>query len=353
MNSGEWSATDDWIVAQRPAKNAVDPWRPYAFLVEPERTRAGTVENVATIFLTNRECPFRCLMCDLWKNTTDSRVPAGAIPEQIAYALERLGGSASTGLGPVAPRLGASDQSSPHRDKPDGGGGHLPQPVARHIKLYNAGNFFDSQAIPPDEWPQIAALLSDLQTVIVESHPLLISERTLAWQRLLQPTLEVAMGLETVHPDVLPRLNKRMTLADFERAARFLCDHDVGVRAFILLRPPFLSEAEGVHWAKRSLDYAFDVGVECCVVIPTRSGNGAMERLQEQGDFQPPCLESLEEVLDYGIDLHRGRVFADLWDLEGFYDCPRCGKARKQRLHEMNLTQRILPAITCSCRGSP
>ncbi|HMC65711.1 MAG TPA: hypothetical protein VKI65_12295, partial [Gemmataceae bacterium] len=69
--TGRWD--DARIVALRPPKNAVDPSRPYAFLVEPERTREGTVEDTAAVFLTNRECPFRCLMCDLWKNTTDQR----------------------------------------------------------------------------------------------------------------------------------------------------------------------------------------------------------------------------------------------------------------------------------------
>ena len=83
-----------------------------------------------------------------------------------------------------------------------------------------------------------------------------------------------------------------------------------------MLRPPYLDEAEGVEWAKRSLRYAFDVGVECCVVIPTRDGNGAMERLRAEGLWAPPRLESLEEVLEYGVGLRRGRVFADLWDIE-------------------------------------
>src|SRR5205823_2935469 len=129
-----------------------------------------------------------------------------------------------------------------------------------------------------------------------------------ALRDMLRPALQVAMGLETVHPDVLPRLNKRMTLADLERATRFLSSHDIAVRAFILLRPPFLDEPEGVHWAKESLRFAFDVGVECCVVIPTRPGNGALEELQRQGHFAPPRLESLEEVHEYGIGLRRGRV---------------------------------------------
>jgi radical SAM enzyme (TIGR01210 family) len=159
------------------------------------------------------------------------------------------------------------------------------------------------------------------------------------------------MGLETVHPDILPRLNKRMTLADFESATRFLTRNDIAVRAFILLRPPFLNEAEGVHWANESLRFAFDIGVECCAVIPTRAGNGAIDELQRQGHFTPPRIESLEEVLDYGISLKCGRVFADLWDAEKFFSCLRCGPERVKRLNAINLTQQPAPAVVCSCEA--
>src|SRR5262245_44507717 len=139
---------DARILALRGQKNVVDPSRPYSFLVEPERTREGTVEDTAVVFLTNRQCPFRCLMCDLWKNTTDQRVPDGAIAAQIEYALARL-------------------------------------PPARHVKLYNAGNFFDAQAIPLADWPRIAELLEPFRTVIVESHPRLIGRRCLDFRDLL------------------------------------------------------------------------------------------------------------------------------------------------------------------------
>ena len=83
-------ATAD-ILKARSVKNAVDPTRPYAFLVEPECTAQGLVEDVATIFLTNRECPFRCVFCDLWKNTTNDRVPVGSIPAQIRSEERRVG----------------------------------------------------------------------------------------------------------------------------------------------------------------------------------------------------------------------------------------------------------------------
>ena len=90
--------TDADILAARPPKQRLDPWQPYAFLVEPERTASGVIEDVATIFLTNKECPFRCTMCDLWKYTLDERVPLGAIPAQIDHALERLPAAKHSGV---------------------------------------------------------------------------------------------------------------------------------------------------------------------------------------------------------------------------------------------------------------
>jgi len=161
--------------------------------------------------------------------------------------------------------------------------------------------------------------------------------------------------LETVDPEVLPRLNKRMTLGDYERATTFLLEHGIGVRAFILLRTPFQSEEQGLEWAERSIEYAFSIGVECCSVIPTRTGNGAMEWLQEEGDFHPPSIQSVEAVLAYGIGLERGRVFVDLWDIERFFECQQCRPERFERLRKMNLSQEVLPLVECGCQevGSP
>ena len=300
------------ILAARPRKNLVDPRRPYAYLVEPEHAACGEVEDVATIFLTNGECPFRCLMCDLWKNTTDERVSVGAIPEQIAFALSHL-------------------------------------PPANHVKLYNSGNFFDRQAIPHEDFPAIAQCVASFETVIVENHPKLCSDHCLRFRDLLAGKLEIAIGLETIHPDVLPRLNKQMTTDDFLRAVRFLSANEIATRAFILLRPPSLSEAEGVEWAVRSMEFAFDAGVQCCSIIPTRGGNGVMEQLHANGSFTPPTFRSLETVLAEGLAMRCGRVFVDLWDAERFYDCERCGPARRDRLQQMNLTQKLLPAVSCDC----
>ncbi len=304
---------DRWILSLRGKKNRVDPWKPYAFSTEKERTLTGRAETVHTLFLTNRECPYRCLMCDLWKNTTDHKTPRGAIPAQIRWALQRL-------------------------------------PQAGHIKLYNSGSFFDPAAIPPDDYGAIAGLLSGYQSVLVENHPGLMSKRILEFRDLLQGRLQVALGLETIHPQVLRALNKKMTTDDFRNAAGWLRENEIPVRAFILLNPPFLSAGEGVEWSKKALDFAFDAGASTCVIIPTRSGNGAMDWLEENGYFSPPDIYTLEEVTEYGINLRRGNVFADLWDIELFSNCSQCLAARKKRLEQMNLTQSVPGPVTCTCR---
>ena len=125
------------------------------------------------------------------------------------------------------------------------------------------------------------------------------------------------------------------------------------MRAFVLVKPPFLNEAEGLEWAVKSAEFAFACGATAVSLIPTRSGNGAMERLMEAGEFAPPRLANLERALELAINLHRGRVFADTWNLEQFSACSTCLEKRRQRLHAINLTQEILPSIDCPvCGGS-
>ena len=304
---------DAWVLAQRPPHvPPTDLRRPHAAFAEPERSRAGIVEDVATLLLVNRECPFRCLMCDLWKYTVPQRVPDGAVAAQVAAGLAAF-------------------------------------PGVRHAKLYNAGNFFDAQAVPTSDLPAIAARVEHLETVVVECHPKLVGERASAFADGLGGSLDIAMGLETVDPRVLPLLNKRMTLDDYRRAVDFCLSRGMAVRAFILVRAPTQGEEEGIDWAIASIEWAQAAGVECCVAIPTRGGNGAMERLAEEGLHVPPSLASLERVQAEGIRRGKGRVFADLWGVA--WECAACGPARLERMRRMNHEQAAAPPVECGACG--
>jgi uncharacterized Fe-S cluster-containing MiaB family protein len=365
-----------WIVAQRPPRVEGDPFKPHAFFTEEERAASGRIVRSAAILLTNKECPWRCLMCDLWKNTLTRAVPPGAIPRQIDHALSRLAVAqvSKPAVSPIS--KSAARRTSPARgvvepfasletcDTADlevcATSGRPVQRFPRfathsllpeQIKLYNSGSFFDPAAIPLADYPAIARCVSFAQHLVVESHPRLVGEKVLAFRDLLAGSLEVALGLETVHPEVLPKLNKKFELSHFAQSAGFLRKAQITVRAFVLVKPPFLSEAEGLEWAVKSAEFAFDCGATVVSLIPTRLGNGALERLMEAGEFAPPRLATLERAQELTLDLRGGRVFADTWNLDEFSACPACLEQRRQRLHAINLRQETLPPIACPvCR---
>jgi archaeosine synthase beta-subunit len=280
---------------------------------EEECDRLGALVPTAVVFLTNRECPFRCVMCDLWVNTLDATVPRGAIVTQIRTALATL-------------------------------------PPARQIKLYNAGSFFDPAAIPPGDDEEISKAVEGFERVIVESHPAFLAgaykERCLRFRDSISGQLEVAIGLETAHGAVLERLNKKMTLETFRRATDFLSEHEIALRVFILLSPPYMAAGQAVQWACRSLDLAAACSATACTVIPTRGGNGSMEALADQ--FVPPRLRALEATVEYGLSIGGTRVFADLWNIERFFDCG-CSGHRAARLRIMNREQRVPTSVMCPC----
>jgi radical SAM enzyme (TIGR01210 family) len=319
------AARDRFVLARRPPRPPHDPWQSHAVLVEDELAADRTVVGVGTVFLTGRECPWRCVMCDLWRHTTERDTPDGAIAAQVANARRTL------------------DRSN--------------RPVSQ-IKLYNAGSFFDPRAVPDDDYEGVAAAVAGLSRVIVESHPALIGARTRRFlealhahqKALVRPTLEVAIGLETGHPEALERLNKRMTTGDFLRAASRLRSMGVALRVFLLVSPPFVPNDEQDEWLLRSIDLACEAGATAVSLIPTRPGNGALDALEEDGLFRRPLLLDLERSLTLAlarVDGRETRVFADLWDVERFAECQVCLMARRERLRAMNVGQRFQPPVSC------
>ncbi len=311
------------IRALRPPKLPFDRRRPLATLIEEERAIGGGPAPALAVFLAGAECPFTCVFCDLWQQTLDRPTAPGDLPAQVAAALAELPSSQRARLA--------------------------------RLKLYNAGSFFDPRAVPVADLPALAKLAAGFSRVVVECHPRLVGEACFNWARALDGQLEVAMGLETVHPKALPRLGKSMTLADFDRAAEALAARGIVLRAFVLVGAPRVPPAEAAEWAVRSARYAFDRGAESVALIPVRGGNGELERLAAAGEFHPPRLADLEAALDGALALAavrsgRALVSADLWDLERFADCPVCFPARRTRLERLGAGAAAEPPIACeSC----
>ena len=310
------TATDRRIRSLRSPKPYIDPYRAHGSLVEEERRPGGVVERSLTVFLAGAECPFTCSFCDLWRYTLDGPTPPGALTQQLQRVLTTLEGA------------------NPAR-----------------LKLYNASNFFDRRAVPHEDVVGLATLSRPFAGVTVESHASTIGAATGAFARSIDGRLEVAMGLETIHPLAAAELNKRLDLARFDRAADFLANANIDLRAFVLLGAPFVPADESIDWTIRTVDHAVARGAAVVSIIPVRGGNGEMERLRELGHFTPPTLSELEQALDRCLSFGHAVVTADLWDAEVLLACPHCKDERIARLHRLNVTGRAEPRVVCSTCG--
>jgi radical SAM enzyme (TIGR01210 family) len=309
---------DRRIRSLRPPKRAVDPTKAHGSLVEMERRPGGRVERTLTVFLAGAECPFTCSFCDLWQWTLDGPTPPGALVTQLERVLSAL-----------------------------------EEPYPERLKLYTASNFFDRRAVPREDWDALVRLAAPFATVTVESHASTIGDATRAFARALGPgqSLEVAVGLETIHPGAMAQLNKRLELSRFDAAARMLADEGIDLRAFVLLGAPYVPVEESVTWTARTVEHAAMCGAAVVSIIPVRAGNGEMERLRSLGAFTPPTLAQLEAALDRCLGFDGVAVGADTWDVGLLPACEVCRAQRVERLARINLTGRSEPRTACDACG--
>lgn len=318
--------TPDSVAVRRArgAKSAVDPWRPIAVWDEKELVAPFETVDCRVVLLTGAECPFTCAMCDLWRHTLTGPTPPGALPAQIEAALAQA---------PAIPAL----------------------PGPRWIKLYNASNFTDPRAVPVVDRPRIAALVDRFERVVVEIHPRLVDDSLEHFARSIGGRLEVALGLETIHPVILPWLNKQMTPADFAAACTRLEAADIDARAFVLVGLPGLDEPASIDAAIAAARFAAAAGCRHVSLIPTRSGNGFLDRLAADGSFVPVTAGAAEAALAGSLLTVPTDclVTLDLWDWDGMAGhCGECRAARRARIEQMHRARALLPPspLDCGCR---
>ena len=178
------------------------------------------------------------------------------------------------------------------------------------LKLYNASNWFDERAVPAGDDVRIAELCAGFRWVIVESHARLLlgdrGERCRRFGDALDGRLQVALGVETVHPEALPRLNKGLDLEDLRRAAANLRSWHQEIRTFVLIGAPYVPEAESVDWTVRSCEFSLESGAVAVSLIPLRPV------VDQQ---TAPSLEQVEEAWTRCRGLSPA-VQLDVWDLD-------------------------------------
>lgn len=230
------------------------------------------------------------------------------------------------------------------------------------LNIFNNGSFLNDNEIPPEAREAILDLVSRNQSIkklLIECRPEFVNEAAIQRAKgILKDTeLEIAIGLETADDfRRLVAINKGFTLHDFTRAAEVVKRNEIGLRSYILVKPPFSSEYEGIEDAVSSIATAFSLGVDTVSLEGmTVQKYTLVEYLYRRGYYKLPWLWSIVEIVRRTA--HLGKVVIGLFD---FYpspelvptNCDLCNKVVAAAMVRYNNTLDVgaFEHLDCACR---
>ena len=302
------------------ARRYVNQWvEPEA--LGPERVRAFV------LILRTRGCYWAdlkgCSMCGYAKDTLGRSATPEELSEQLARALAR------------------------YRGEP-------------YVKVYTSGSFLDDREVDPKSRQAIVAAFSGrARRFLFETLPEFVGPSTIDPLRdRFEGELEVALGLESTDPTVLGRfVNKGSPPSEYLAAADRLASSGVRRKAYLLLKPPYLTESEAIADVVRSVREAAS-HFDSLSVNPVHIQNGTVvEWLYHRGRYRPPWLWSVVEVLREGAKVReRARLvsFPTAGGVaRGPHNCGACDARVLDAIEESSLAQEFesLDDLDCACRS--
>ncbi len=288
--------------------------KPVAVWIEKERLGERIVKCL-TIILRSRGCYWnRCLMCG-YKKDTSKDVTLNDLIEQFKFALKNLDG-------------------------------------AEVVKIFTSGSFLDSNEIPKEFRSFVyKSLAGKIKKLIVESRPEFVSRETVEELSSLDFETEVGIGLETADDFIREHcINKGFKFEDFKRAARLLKSYGVRVKAYLLLKPPFLSEGEAIRDVARSIKAIRDLVDVVSINLTNVQSDTYVEKLWLKKLYRPPWLWSAVEVLK-NTEIETICDPVAYGKSRGPHNCGRCDRDVAKAIRDFSLTQNpsVFDRLSCSC----
>ncbi len=166
------------------------------------------------------------------------------------------------------------------------------------VKLFTSGSFLDTNEVPADVRNYILNKLSDVPKVIVETRPEFVTDEVCEGISKILHGAEVAIGLETSN-DLIRNscINKGFNFNDFIEASKLASSYNLTVKAYLLLKPPMLTEKQALDDAimsiKEASKYANTISLNLCNV---QKGT-YVEKLWKKRLYRPPWLWTAVEAL--------------------------------------------------------
>ncbi len=230
------------------------------------------------------------------------------------------------------------------------------------IKFFTSGSFLDRLELPPhirEKMISQFAQLEQIKEIIIESRAEYVIKKNIESLLKVAPAekITIAIGLESADDEINKRsVNKGMTWKQFKRAVELARSYGIRIKAYILLKPIFLTEYLSIHDAILSAEKAIEIGVETISINSSNIQKGTlMEKMFNLKRYRSPWLWSSLIVTKKIKQRHPEiRVITDpvaAGLIRGAHNCGKCDKMVKNALSEFSYTQDLsyLENITCDC----
>jgi radical SAM enzyme (TIGR01210 family) len=231
------------------------------------------------------------------------------------------------------------------------------------VKIYTSGSFLDDGEIPAEARSEILRIIAAddrIREIVLESRPEYVNDSTLSEVRAVlgDRTIEIGMGLESASDMVRTVcINKNFDLQMFKDALKTAKTYNIGMRAYVLLKPPLLTERDALLDAISTVQEARALGVTTVSLNPVNvQKHTLVERLWTRGNYRPPWLWSVVKVL------REASSFSDEWmkivcdpvaggKRRGAHNCGKCDNGIVEAIRQFSLSQdpTVLEHLTCDC----
>ena len=243
------------------------------------------------------------------------------------------------------------------------------------VKIYTSGSFLDEREIPAETRAAIAETFADRDRMVVESLPDFVDRDRVRDFTERGIHTDVAVGLETATDRVRhDAVNKYFDFAEFEAACQETLaagaeraategssepdTPSAGVKAYLLMKPPFLAEPDAVADMKRSVRRC--AGVEGCHTVSMNPCNvqrhTMVEELYHDGGYRPPWLWSVCEVLEATADVDAIVVSDPVGhgSDRGPHNCGDCDDRVQTAIKDFDLRQdpSVFEQVACECEAT-
>jgi len=225
---------------------------------------------------------------------------------------------------------------------------------AEMVKLYSSGSILDNREVGAASRAAIAETFADRQRIVLESLPDFVSGDRLA--PFVEAGLEtdVAIGVETASDRIRrDAVNKYFDFADVEAAAETAHEAGAGVKGYLLLKPPFLTESEAIEDAVSSVERLAPLAHTVSINPTTVMEDTLVEELYYADGYRPPWLWSVAEVLDRTADTDPIVVSDPVGagSDRGPHNCGECDETVERAIEDFNKRQdpSVFGEVSCEC----